>query len=205
MKTIVFKNNLSQSAYNNEINNGKIFGFITVKDGNLAIPNRIFETALIYHFITKENIQNLHGDDLNDRSKYFKGNELDMEYILNRFIFHFNQIYGDDIKEDYGRKIFMKYLRPIINGIGNFFIEAQTDDGKRVDLIVDIIGKQYLIELNINNGDVYNDKGIQQHINYLDKFDLDVGYLLIFNFNKKKKIGVSKMKIGSKTIIKAII
>ena len=32
---------------------------------------------------------------------------------------------------------------PIINGTGNYYIEAQTRDQKRTDVIVDYLGKQY--------------------------------------------------------------
>ena len=31
------------------------------------------------------------------------------------------------------------------------------------------------------------------------------GYLLSFNFNKKKEIGVKELKIGEKTIIEAVV
>lgn len=34
-----------------------------------------------------------------------------------------------------------KLLKPIINGIGNYYIEAQTRDGRRTDIIVDYLGK----------------------------------------------------------------
>ena len=33
----------------------------------------------------------------------------------------------------------------------------------------------------------------------------DKGYLLIFNFNKKKEIGVHQIAIGNKTIIEAVV
>lgn len=98
----------------------------------------------------------------------------------------------------------MTYLRPIINGAGNFYIEAQTNDGKRSDLIVDYLGKQFLIELKIYYGKKYIIKGIEQLVEYLNKFDLDVGYLLIFNFNKNKKTEITRFKSGGKTIIQAI-
>jgi len=58
----------------------------------------------------------------------------------------YNDIYGsrsDQFKEEDGRKLFLRYLRPIINGTGNYYIEAQTRDQKRTDVIVDYLGKQY--------------------------------------------------------------
>ena len=43
----------------------------------------------------------------------------------------------------------MLYLKPIINGVGNYYIEAQTRDAKRTDLIVDYRGEQFAVELKI--------------------------------------------------------
>lgn len=62
---------------------------------------------------------------------------------------YFSEIYGNDDRfiEDYGRKLFLLYLRPIINGAGNYYIEAQTRDARRTDVIVDYSGEQFIIEL----------------------------------------------------------
>ena len=48
---------------------------------------------------------------------------LNMDLILERFVVHFHDIYGDrDEKfiEKEGREYFLLYLRPIINGVGNY-------------------------------------------------------------------------------------
>ena len=44
----------------------------------------------------------------------------------------------------------------IINGTGNYYTEAQTREQTRTDIIVDYLGKQYVIELKIWRGDEYN-------------------------------------------------
>ena len=48
---------------------------------------------------------------------------LNMDLILERFVVHFHDIYGDRdekfIKKE-GREYFLLYLRPIINGVGNY-------------------------------------------------------------------------------------
>lgn len=41
------------------------------------------------------------------------------------------------------------YLRPIINGIGNYYIESRTRNKERTDVIVDYGGEQFVIELKI--------------------------------------------------------
>ena len=41
--------------------------------------------------------------------------------------------------------------------------------------------------------------------NYLDYFNLKKGYMLSFNFNKKKKIGVKEVCIGDKILVEAVV
>ena len=86
----------------------------------------------------------MYSEGVNDKNQFIQGNQLNMEKILEKFILHFNDIYGsqpDKFKEEDGRKLFLLYLRPIINGTGNYYIEAQTRDQKRTDVIVDVSGK----------------------------------------------------------------
>jgi len=39
----------------------------------------------------------------------------------------------------------------------------------------------------------------------LDYYHKEKGYLLSFNFNKNKKIGVKELIIGNKTILEAVV
>ncbi len=107
--------------------------------------------------------------------------------------------------EKFGRKIFLLYLRPIINGTGNYYIEAQTRDERRTDIIVDYLGEQFIIELKIWHGNEYNERGEKQLAEYLDYYDKNKGYLLSFNFNKKKETGVKHIVLGDKTIVEAVV
>ena len=54
-----------------------------------------------------------------------------------------------------------------------------------------ILGQQYVVELKIWRGERCNADGEQQISEYLEYFGLDVGYMLSFNFNKKKESGVN--------------
>ena len=131
-----------------------------------------------------------------------------MDLVLRKFVEYFNDIYGEnDAKfvEEYGRKFFLLYLRPIINGTGNYYIEAQTRDAGWTDVIVDYAGEQFIIEMKIWRGNEYNERGKKQLIDYLDYFHKDKGYMLSFNFNKKKEIGVRTITFGDKTIVEAVV
>ena len=61
-----------------------------------------------------------------------------MDLILEKFMQHFTEIYGDNdnkFVEENGRRLFLLYLKPIINGTGNYYIEAQTRDRKGTDWV----------------------------------------------------------------------
>ena len=96
-----------------------------------------------------------------------------MDLVMEKFTEHFTQVYGDydsSFVEEMGRKLFLLYLRPIINGTGNYYIEAQTRDMQRTDVIVDYLGTQYIIELKIWRVDEYNQRREQQLAGYLDYY-----------------------------------
>ena len=131
-----------------------------------------------------------------------------MERILEKFTMHFHDIYGDQadtFREDDGRKYFLLYLRPIINGVGNYYIEAQTRDMERTDVIVDYLGEQFVIEMKVWRGNAYHMRGEKQLSDYLDFYHLKKGYLLSFNFNKNKQIGLKEIVLGSKVLVEAVV
>ena len=123
---------------------------------------------------------------------------LNMELVLEKFMIHFHDIYGENTEkfvEENGRRVFLLYLKPIINGTGNYYIEAQIRDQSRTDVIVDYLGKQYVIELKIWRGNEYNKRGEKHLAEYLEYYHLEKGYLLSFNFNKNKKTGLKEVEV----------
>ncbi len=49
------------------------------------------------------------------------------------------------------------------------------------------------------------DRGEEQLAGYLDHYGLKKGYMLSFNFNKKKEIGVKEIRIGDKILVEAVV
>lgn len=99
----------------------------------------------------------------------------------------------------------MLYLKPIINGTGNFYVESRTRNQERTDLIVDYHGCRFIIEMKIWRGNAYNERGEEQLADYLDHYHLKTGYMLSFNFNQKKEIGVKKVQLGDKVLVEAVV
>ncbi len=197
------------NADDKSIELAKMFNFITNDHGMVRISNRIFETRLYNAFaFEEENKSQIVQESYIDKNQFIENGQLNVEKIIQRFIVHFQDIYGDrDEKfvESEGRKYFMFYIKPIINGVGNYYIEARTRDNLRTDMIIDYMGHQYIIEMKIWRGDSYNKRGEQQLLDYLDYYHLDKGYLMSFCFNKNKQPGVHTVHIGDREIIEGIV
>lgn len=172
------------------INMGIMFDFLKEKNSQVVIANRIFEMRLLYMFIADEALDS-EAFDRGEREKnqFVKNARLDMDLVLRKFVEYFNDVYSDNDEkfvEAYVRKFFLLYLKPIINSTGNYYLEAQTRDTGRTDVVVDYLGEQFVVELKIWRGNEYNERGEEQLIKYLDYFHLKKGYMISFNFNRKK-------------------
>lgn len=187
-----------------------MFGFVKTEHGTIQIANRIFETRLYNYFLTLSEVQSgdMYRFALKNKNQFLQNGRLDMERLLVKFVEHFNDVYGDRdekfVEED-GRRYFMLYLKPIINGIGNYYVESRTRNQERTDLIVDYLGIQYIIEMKVWRGNAYNERGEEQLLGYLDHYHLNKGYMLSFNFNRNKTPGVKEIRIGDKFLIEAVV
>lgn len=196
---------------NHAISQGLMFGFLKSVDGMVQVSNRIFETRMYNLFISEELLDNIlyHAASSDKERNYFvHDGMLDMERVLERFVESFTDIYYDADKsfvEENGRRFFLLYLKPIINGVGNFYVEARTRNMRRTDIVIDYRGQQFVCELKIWHGKEYNTRGEDQLMDYLDSYHLTTGYMLSFNFNKNKQIGVRRIQLGEKLLIEAVV
>ena len=74
-----------------------------------------------------------------------------------------------------------------------------------MDLVLYYRGEQSVIEIKIWRGNAYNERGEEQLSDYLDYFHLKKGYMLSFNFNKRKEIGVKEIRVRDKILIEAVV
>lgn len=54
-------------------------------------------------------------------------------------------------------------------------------------------------------GDEYNKRGRQQLADYLDYYRQRKGYMLSFNFSRKKEVGIKTITLGDKIIVEGIV
>lgn len=187
-----------------------MFGFIKNEHGRAEIANRIFETRLYNYYLSTAEMQSqdIYKASLQDRNQFLVNGHLNMRLILEKFAVHFNDLYGDSgekFVEEEGRKYFLLYLRPIINGTGNYYIESRTRELRRTYVIVDYHGEQFVIEMKIWHGMEYHNRGEKQLIGYLNDYHVNKGYLISFNFNQNKQTGIHEIIIGDKTLIEVVV
>lgn len=192
------------------MNDALMFGFVKKQDGNIIVANRIFEILLYNYFLTSADAQStsIYRAASNNKPLFIRNGRLDMDVVMQKFVEHFDSIYGDQVEEfdeDEGRRRFLLYLRPIINGTGNYYIEAETRNARRMDVVVDYLGERFIIELKIWHGNAYNERGEKQLSDYLDYFKLRKGYMLSYNFNRKKELGVKEIRIGDRILVEAVV
>jgi hypothetical protein len=189
---------------------GEMYGFITNRGGALGIANRIFETRLYNYFLSlsemKENPISKAG--ASEREEFILNGHLNMEKLLTHYVTVFDDVYegkAEPFDEEEGRRRFLLFIRPVINGTGNYYIETRTRDDKRMDLVIDYLGERHVVELKIWRGQAYHEKGEHQLAGYLESYHLDTGYMLTYSFNKGKKRGVEYRIIDGKKLIEATV
>ena len=135
---------------------GSILGILKEKDGQVAISNIIFEKMLSDIVFSK--IERSGMIEIPEKSQFVSDGKLDMVKILNKFQ---NLMKTEYRKEDgkfieqQGRLLFLCFLKPIINGTGFYYVEPETRNNSRMDIVVTYGREEFIIELKIWHGEEY--------------------------------------------------
>jgi hypothetical protein len=188
---------------------GIMYGILSEKDGKLVMHNKIFETLLYDYLIAQNDIQTMASKFTQvDKSEVLEDEKLNMEKVLLKFQQFMYEQYREEDEHFYetnGRLIFLAYLKPILNGKGFSFVEPQTRQNKRMDVVITYGNEKYIVELKIWNGEAYRNKGIEQLTNYIEEQRVKEGYLLTFNFNKNKKYSAEWINVNDKKIFEVMV
>lgn len=188
---------------------GIMYGIFAEKDNKLVIHNKIFESLLYDYLIAQKEMQKLASKFTQvDNSEVIDSEKLNMEKVLLKFQGFMYEQYREEEEHFYetnGRLIFLAYLKPILNGKGFSFVEPQTRQNKRMDIVITYGNEKFIVELKIWNGEVYRVKGIEQLTQYMKEQGVNEGYLLTFNFNKGKKYTSGWISVKSKKIFEVTV
>ncbi|MBQ5987910.1 MAG: ATP-binding protein [Oscillospiraceae bacterium] len=198
------------NQYNIPSMDGEMYGFLRNNDGVLAISNRMFEVLLYNYFLGRNELREslISRSGFSEKENIIENGKLNMEKLLERYVTVFDDIYegkAESFDEEEGRRRFLLFVRPIINGTGNYYVEARTRNNERMDIVIDYHGERFVIELKIWRGEAYHEKGEKQLAAYLEHYHLDKGYLLTYSFNKKKNSGLIFKTVEGKNIAEAFV
>ena len=167
--------------------------FSAVKEdahGHITVHNLVFEQKLYNYFVAKESLKG-NADFSGNRSIYVTNGRLNMPLVIARFqelMRNERRKADDEFLERQGRLLFLCFLKPIVNGTGFYYVEPETRDGGRMDLVVSFGGEEFVIELKIWRGEKYEVEGKVQLAEYLKTRGLNEGYLVTFSFLKNKTV-----------------
>ena len=196
MKAVAFGfHEIDFSTHNQLMDMGVMFGYITAGENKkIKIFNRIFDEVITSYFLTKHSIESFtNGNKISQPYINLDGG-LDFRHVLEKFQEAVKEKYGknealksDEFLENDLRLLFLIFLKPIINGHGFCFKEVQTGEEKRIDIIVVYKNEKFIIELKLWRGPEAHKKGLEQLKTYMDKENVEKGYMLIMYKNKSKK------------------
>jgi hypothetical protein len=197
----------SEKLFNSDnpvINMGVIYGIFKQEHDRVTIHNRLYEQR-IYNYLTAK-VENTVIDNYNFKG-YFteKGDELNFEKILLKYQEFIKKEYSqrdEPFLEREGRLLFLAFIKPIINGHGFDFKEVEISEEKRLDVVVTYLKQKYVVELKIWKGSKAHERGLSQLWDYLDRLNLDRGYLVIYDFTKagQKEWKQDQIKVNGKEI-----
>ena len=100
-----------------------MYGFIMNRKGRVAVANRVFETLLYDYFLAEEQDGAVRSAAAEGRNRFVRCGRLDMRAVLEGFRRTYVEVYGPLEEEGRfaefdGRRQFLLYLKPIINGTG---------------------------------------------------------------------------------------
>ncbi|EJP6471761.1 AAA family ATPase [Clostridium botulinum] len=181
-------------SYNQDktiITKGIIYGIFKDDKEILKINNRIYE-QLIYNYKISKIETSSDFYNYNSKENFIDSNgDLDIKKVLLKFQEFMKHKYSqkrEAFLEEDGRLVFLAFLSPIINGSGFAFKEVRGGEEKRFDIVITYNKKMYILELKIWRGEEYHKKGLIQLAEYLNQYELDKGYLLIFDLRKSTNL-----------------
>lgn len=201
---------IDYNADNPVINKGIMYGLLKEDNsGKVTIANHVFEVRLYNYLASKIETANLALENYNYRDNFIDSNgNLEMEKILLKFQQFIKENYHDKdgiFYERHGRLLLIAFVKPIVNGRGFYYIESQTSFERRRDMVITFNKKEYILEFKLWQGKEYHEKGLKQLAGYLETKSLPKGYLIVFNFNKKKEFTSDWNTIDDKEIFEVLV
>lgn len=203
---ILMRNGHWSFSYTNAlVGLGSQYGFFKNTAGKVGIFNPIFEMMMTDYFVNLDKSEAISANvNFEDQLNMIQNGRLNMEICLEKFAQYYHEHYSHKAIEflhEEARYLLLFFLNPILNGKGFVHNEDQLRDGRKIDLVVTYLSQQFIIELKIWRGKKRHQEGFEQLLGYMNKKNLNEGYVLTFDFNENKKTGSQWIQIDDKRSI----
>jgi energy-coupling factor transporter ATP-binding protein EcfA2 len=193
----------SFNIHNPLTNLATLYGIVTQVNGRMVIHNRIYNEVILNYMADQ-----MHQKQFFERNDFGGGyinndNSLNMELVLIKYQAFMREQYSKKDRtflERNGRLVFLAFMKPILNGGGHDFKEAQISEERRLDVVLTYYNHKYVAELKIWRGEVAHKEGLLQLADYLDKQSLNEGYLVIFDHSAVKSWKTDRVEVKGKNI-----
>jgi AAA-like domain len=180
-----------------------LYGILVRKNGHTVIHNRIYNEVIVNYMVSRmRQKQRELGADFGDGYRN-PDKSLNMELVLTKFQAFMREQYSKQDRkflERHGRLVFLAFVKPILNGAGYDFKEAQISEERRLDVAITYYNHKYIAELKIWRGQVAHEEGLIQLAGYLDRQALQKGYLVIFDHSAVKSWQTDRVDVDGKDI-----
>jgi Predicted AAA-ATPase len=180
-----------------------LYGILVHKNGQTAVHNRIYNEVIVNYMTSRlrkkqrEMVAGF-GDGYVNSDK-----SLNMELVLTKYQAFMREQYSKkdrNFLERNGRLVFLAFMKPILNGGGHDFKEAQISEERRLDVVLTYYNHKYVAELKIWRGQTAHEEGLLQLADYLDRQNLNEGYLVIFDHSSVKSWHTDRVEVKEKNI-----
>ncbi len=201
-KAVIGSEPLEFNSQNPLIHLGVLYGIFRNGEG-LRIHNQIYAEVIANYMTSKLATSGHHVHSIGASPYLLPEDRLDLKKVLTKF--------QDYMKEEYSRKdagflerngrlIFLAFLKPILNGKGYAFKEPQISEEKRLDIAITFLRHKYVVELKLWYGEAAHKKGLAQLSGYLERQQLNEGYLVIFDHRREKTWKKGWARTGGKRV-----
>jgi len=173
---------------------GFMYGIFARNADQVQISNRIFSTRIMNYFISVSETSALVRDrSERDASLYIRDGVLDFDKVIERFSVFMHEQYHDRDSafiEREARRLLLGYIKPIINGYGQYFLEPRIRGGRAINILVQYKQTEYIIEVKIWRGEAYERRAYDQIAGYVKDRHQQIGYVVSFcNLQKSPRQG----------------
>lgn len=188
---------------------GRMYGFFARRGSELSVSNRIIRICLTNYYLDKEPLTvPLRYSAQNLKARFAASGHLDMDLVLSTFQELYPAVYDstDSTSDENGRKIFLRYLRTIINGTGHYYTEDGPKDSRSLYVFVDYRGERFMTALRVWHGPGITAAEEEEHLlRSLDACRLDQGWMLSLSPGEGEHAGVHEYTLAGKVIREAVV